>query len=143
MATVLLGFQWATPDSFFYSLCNIGYTEFLCPYNRTAGYARIKIHVLSVNPAGVVRFWAEPSRIWFGKSHDSAPLKKGLLFFENTLLARVVKQVDTADLKSAASFIAGVPVRFRSRAPNSKPRRSINVRLFSFLPSKQQIPYCM
>ena len=29
----------------------------------------------------------------------------------------MVKSVDTADLKSAASFIAGVPVRFRSRAP--------------------------
>jgi hypothetical protein len=29
----------------------------------------------------------------------------------------VVKLVDTADLKSAASFIAGVPVRFRSQAP--------------------------
>ena len=34
-------------------------------------------------------------------------------------LARVVKSVDTADLKSAASFIAGVPVRFRSRAPST------------------------
>ena len=32
-------------------------------------------------------------------------------------VARVVKLVDTADLKSAASLIAGVPVRFRSRAP--------------------------
>jgi hypothetical protein len=35
----------------------------------------------------------------------------------NGLEARVVKLVDTADLKSAASLIAGVPVRFRFRAP--------------------------
>jgi hypothetical protein len=31
--------------------------------------------------------------------------------------ARVVKLVDTADLKSAANLKRGVPVRFRSRAP--------------------------
>jgi hypothetical protein len=31
--------------------------------------------------------------------------------------ARVVKLVDTADLKSAATLKRGVPVRFRSRAP--------------------------
>jgi hypothetical protein len=32
--------------------------------------------------------------------------------------ASVVKLVDTTDLKSVASFIAGVPVRFRPEAPN-------------------------
>ena len=38
---------------------------------------------------------------------------------EILLLARVVKLVDTADLKSAAYSKEGVSVRFRSRAPLS------------------------
>ena len=40
--------------------------------------------------------------------------------------ARVVKSVDTADLKSAASFIAGVPVRPRSRAPTDQIKQHQN-----------------
>ena len=55
------------------------------------------------NPASPVRLRA-------------APPKSGLQCHP----ARVVKSVDTADLKSAASFIAGVPVRFRSRAPRGR-----------------------
>ena len=42
---------------------------------------------------------------------------RGEFLSYNITGARVVKLVDTADLKSAASLIAGVPVRFRFRAP--------------------------
>jgi hypothetical protein len=39
------------------------------------------------------------------------------LHYRRKLMARVVKLVDTADLKSAAYPKGGVPVRFRFRAP--------------------------
>ena len=56
-------------------------------------------------------------RLQYLATSASSACVDGAFLFHNGSSARVVKLVDTADLKSAASCIRGVPVRFRSRAP--------------------------